>query len=207
MAFYASRNAKSAADFRKSNDTLKVWAEGEGEDLGDVLGKLSILLDHYVSAQTRFGSHLSTLRLHFKSIRTREEAFSDLKNRKRALGNRIESVEKKLAKMGPENKELMKTTASLKELRAEMESMRQEVTVEEAAIGDYKRRTAKEALGLKCGGLLEFAEKVTVSVAGAIFDLCACAKQMGYVGVSASHGRSALPGGRRKGSLLTPCGI
>lgn len=89
---------------------------------------------------------------------------ADLKSRKKSLGFKIEGVEKKLAKMGPENKELMKTTTLLKELRVEMESMRVEVQAEEAAIGDFKRRTSKEALGIKCGGLLEFAEKMTVSV-------------------------------------------
>lgn len=45
-----------------------------------------------------------------------------------------------------------------------MEDLRVEVQTEEAAIGDFKRRTAKEAMGIKCGGLLEFAEKMTVSL-------------------------------------------
>jgi hypothetical protein len=88
---------------------------------------------------------------------------AEMKARKRSLGTKIEGVEKKLAKMGPENKELMRTTALLKELRAEMEDLRVEVQTEEAAIGDFKRRTAKEAMGIKCGGMLEFAEKMTVS--------------------------------------------
>lgn len=129
----------------------------------DVLSKLSLLFDHYSASQTRLNSHLSTIRLHFKSIRTREEGLADLKARKRALASKIESVEKKLAKMGPENKELMKTTTLLKDHRSEMESLRIEVMTEEAAIGDFKRRTTKEAMGLRCGGLLEFAEKITVS--------------------------------------------
>lgn len=127
-----------------------------------MLGKLSLLFEHYTTAQTRLNAHLATIRQHFKSVRTREEALADLKARKRSLGSKIESVEKKLAKMGPENKELMKTTTQLKELRGEMESIRVELMQEEAAIGDFKRRTAKEAMGIKCGGLLEFAEKITV---------------------------------------------
>lgn len=85
-----------------------------------------------------------------------------MKARKRNLASKIESVEKKLAKMGPENKELMKTTSMLKEHRAEMESLKIEVMTEEAAIGDFKRRTSKEAMGLKCGGMLELAEKLTI---------------------------------------------
>lgn len=127
-----------------------------------MLGKLSLLLEHYTTSQVRFNAHLSTIRQHFKSVRTREESLADLKSRKRSLGTKIEGAEKKLAKMGPENKELMKTTALLKELRGEMEGLRVEVQAEEAAIGDFKRRTAKEAMGIKCGGLLEFAEKMTV---------------------------------------------
>ena len=47
----------------------------------------------------RFNYFVSTMRLHLKSIRSREEGFAELKNRKRALQNKIESVEKKLARM------------------------------------------------------------------------------------------------------------
>lgn len=45
-----------------------------------------------------------------------------------------------------------------------MEGMIIEVRNEEAALGDFKRRTTKDAMGLKCGGLLEMAEKLTVSI-------------------------------------------
>ena len=160
--FFIQSSTKAASDFKKNADALKAWCTDEGEDLYDVLGKLSVLFDHYSNAQNRLNSHLSTERLHFKSIRTREESLADLKSRKRSLGSNIEKVERKLAKMGPENKELMKVTTQLKEMRNEMESLRIELMQEEAAIGDFKRRTAKEALGLKCAGLLELAEKLTI---------------------------------------------
>lgn len=159
---FIKSNARSAQDFHKTAEAIKNWSTSEGEDLNDVLGKLSLLFDSYATSQTRLNAHLSTIRQHFKSVRTREEALADMRARKRSLGSKIESVEKKLAKMGPENKELMKTTAQLKELRGEMESLRVEVQAEEAAIGDYKRRTVKEAMGIKCGGLLELAEKLTI---------------------------------------------
>lgn len=159
---FIKSNAKSAQDFHRTAESIKNWSTTEGEDLNDVLGKLSLLFDSYATSQTRLNAHLSTIRQHFKSVRTREEALADLRARKRSLGSKIEGVEKKLAKMGPENKELMKTTAQLKELRGEMESLRVEVQTEEAAIGDYKRRTVKEAMGIKCGGLLELAEKLTI---------------------------------------------
>lgn len=87
---------------------------------------------------------------------------ADLKAKKRSLASKIEGIEKKLAKMGPENKELMKTTSLLKECRSEMEGLKIDVLAEEAAIGDFKRRTTKEAMGLKCGGLIELAEKMTI---------------------------------------------
>lgn len=159
---FIKSNARSAQDFHKTAEAIKNWSTSEGEDLNDVLGKLSLLFDSYATSQTRLNAHLSTIRQHFKSVRTREEALADMRARKRSLGSKIEGVEKKLAKMGPENKELMKTTAQLKELRGEMESLRVEVQSEEAAIGDYKRRTVKEAMGIKCGGLLELAEKLTI---------------------------------------------
>ena len=159
---FIQSNTKAANDFKKNAEAIKAWSAQEGPDLNDVVGKVSLLYDHYAASQNRLNSHLSTVRLHFKSIRTREEALADLKSRKRSLGSDIEKVEKKLAKMGPENKELMKVTAQLKEMRAEMEGLHIEVMNEEAAIGDFKRRTVREALGIKSGALLEMAEKLTI---------------------------------------------
>ncbi|PWN30548.1 hypothetical protein BDZ90DRAFT_229564 [Jaminaea rosea] len=159
---FIKADSNSSTAWQTTTNALKAWSEGEGEDLADVLSKLSLLFGHYSAAHTRFDNHLSTLRLHFKSIRTREEGLADLKSRKRNLASKIESVERKLSKMGPENKELLKTTTQLKEHRAEMESLKIEVMTEEAAIGDFKRRTSKEAMGLKCGGMMELAEKLTI---------------------------------------------
>ncbi|CAO1629476.1 unnamed protein product [Sympodiomycopsis kandeliae] len=159
---FIKNNAVAAQSWHTNAESLKAWADDEGDDLNDILGKMSLLFDNYTTAHTRLNTHLSTLRLHFKSIRTREEGLAELKSRKRSLQSKIESVEKKLTKMGPENKELMKTTTTLKDYRNEMESLNMDLATEEAAIGDFKRRTTKEAMGLKCGGLLEFAEKVTI---------------------------------------------
>lgn len=159
---FIKSNATSAQSWHANADSIKAWGDGEGDDLSDILSKMSLLFDNYTTAHTRLNTHLSTLRLHFKSIRTREEGLAELKSRKRSLASKIESVERKLSKMGPENKELMKTTSTLKEHRSEMDALNIELATEEAAIGDFKRRTTKEAMGLKCGGLLEFAEKVTI---------------------------------------------
>lgn len=159
---FIQSNTRAATDFKKNAEALKAWSAEEGPDLNDVAGKISLLYDHYSASQNRLNSHLATVRLHFKSIRTREEALSNLKSRKRSLGSDIEKVEKKLAKMGPENKELTKVTTQLKEMRGEMEGLHIEVMNEEAAIGDFKRRTLREALGIKSGALLEMAEKLTI---------------------------------------------
>ncbi|EST07373.1 Eisosome component PIL1/LSP1 [Kalmanozyma brasiliensis GHG001] len=159
---FIQSNTKAATDFKKNAEALKAWSAEEGPDLNDVAGKISLLYDHYSASQNRLNAHLATVRLHFKSIRTREEALSNLKSRKRSLGSDIEKVEKKLAKMGPENKELTKVTTQLKEMRGEMEGLHIEVMNEEAAIGDFKRRTVREALGIKSGALLEMAEKLTI---------------------------------------------
>ncbi|KAK0564383.1 hypothetical protein OC861_004323 [Tilletia horrida] len=153
------------SDFKDAADALKDWGESEGPDLSDVLGKLCTLYHQYDSGIERFNAHLGNIRLHFKSIRTREEGLSDLKARKRALAARIDSLEKKLAKMGPENKQLMQTTGQLKDARNEMISMEGEVRSEESALGDFKRRTARDALSLKCGGLQELAEKLLIIAA------------------------------------------
>lgn len=187
-------NTKAASDFGKNIEAIKAWGSEEGEDLRvssemkitkretlltlferppqDVTGKVTVLWEHYPSSIQRFNTHLSTIRLHHKAIRTREESLSELRSRKRSLAGRIESVEKKLAKMGPENKELAKTTSSLKELRNEMSALSQEVLVETAGLEDFKRRSIKESLGMKCSALVELAEKMIVmaEMAGAMLE-------------------------------------
>ncbi|KAK0528131.1 hypothetical protein OC842_004654 [Tilletia horrida] len=162
---FVKSHTRAGADFKETADALKGWADAEGPDLGDALGKLSTLFHQYDAGVERYNAHVGNIRLHFKSIRTREEGLADLKARKRALAARIDSLEKKLAKMGPENKQLMQTTGQLKDSRNEMISMEAEVRSEEAALGDFKRRTARDAITLKCGGLQELAEKLLIIAA------------------------------------------
>ncbi|WFD20011.1 hypothetical protein MCAP1_002255 [Malassezia caprae] len=159
---YVASNAKMAAETQNTADALRVWASGEGDDLEDVLPKVAFLYEHLSRAESRYNYYVSTMRLHLKSIRTREEKYAELKARRRSLLSKIEGIERKLAKMGPENKDLAKVTSSLRELRSDMEVLNNEMAHEEAALGDYKRRTIAEALGLKSGGLMELAEKAIV---------------------------------------------
>ena len=147
---------------QKSADSLRTWSNGEGDDLEDVLPKVALLYEHFSKAELRFNYFVSTMRLHLKSIRSREEGYAELKARKRSLASKIESVERKLAKMGPENKDLARVTSNLREMRSDMEVLRNEMVHEEAALGDFKRRTIVEALNLKSGGMMELGEKCIV---------------------------------------------
>lgn len=62
-----------------------------------------------------------------------------------------------------QNKNLPSQTDLLNKLRDEIRQLDLEIMTEEARIGDFKRRTTKSFMTLKLGGLLEFAEKATVS--------------------------------------------
>ena len=131
---FVAANNKAAAELQKNANAMRAWGSAEGDDFADVMPKIALLYENYARAQMRFNYFVSTMRLHLKSVRAREESFVELKNRRRALQNKIESVEKKLARMGPENRDLAKVTGSLKEMRSDMEVMRNEVISEDAAI-------------------------------------------------------------------------
>jgi isopenicillin N synthase-like dioxygenase len=100
--------------------TLSTWAASEGPDLSDVFSASSVLLRHLSSAMQRFGEHEASIRGHYKSIRTKDEEFEELKKRRRAVGRNAETAERKLQKMGPENKNLPSQTELLERLREEM---------------------------------------------------------------------------------------
>lgn len=89
---------------------------------------------------TVFVERQASLRGCYKRIREREELLSDLRSRRRATGNKAETAEKKLAKMGPENKQLPSQTELLESLRQQMRSMDTEIVNEESRIGDFKRQ-------------------------------------------------------------------
>lgn len=159
---FVAANAKTATEIQLSSDALRAWGSNEGDDLEDILPKVALLFEYLSRAELRYNYYVSTMRLHLKSIRSREEKYAEFKGRRRALVGKIEAMERRLAKMGPENKDLAKVTSSLRELRSDMEVLNNEMAHEEAALGDYKRRTIVEALSLKSGGLMELAEKSIV---------------------------------------------
>jgi hypothetical protein len=95
-------------------------------------------------------------------MRSREEELEELLKRRRQTGSRAEREEKKLAKMGQENKNLQAQTELLQSLREQMRQMDTDILIEEAKLGDFKRRVTKEALGIKFGGCFELAEKAQI---------------------------------------------
>lgn len=159
---FVASNSKTATELKYTCDALRAWGSNEGDDLEDVIPKVALLFEHLSRAENRYNYYVSTMRLHLKSIRSREEKFAEFKTRRRALVSKIDGMERKLAKMGPENKDLAKVTSSLRELRSDMEVLNNEIAHEYATLGDYKRRAIVEALHLKSGGLMELAEKAIV---------------------------------------------
>jgi len=153
---------KLSTDLSKSSDALKTWGLGEGEDLGDVLSHGASILSHVSNALSVFASHEQTVRELLKSIRSREEKLDETRNRRKAVGSKADAAEKKLSKMGSENKNLPSQTDLLNRLRDEIRQLDSEIMTEEARIGDFKRHTTKNFMTLKLGGLLEFAEKATI---------------------------------------------
>lgn len=155
-------NERLSADLAKACQNLSIWGNSEGTDLSDVLGHASSILMHLSRAFERYAEHEAEVRSLWKNIRTREEELEELVKRRKSVGSRAEREEKKLAKMGQENKNLMQQTELLQSLRDQMRQMDTDILTEEAKLGDYKRRAMKEALGLKFGGCLELAEKATI---------------------------------------------
>lgn len=104
-------------------------------------------------AEEEYADHVNSYRLYFKGLREREEKFSALKKNKNSLQGKIDSAEKKLAKMNPENKDLPNLTQKLHDLKSEMVGMEHSVINEDAAIADHRRHTARSAMAHKVNGL------------------------------------------------------
>lgn len=105
---------------QKAGSALQAYGAQEGADLADILTHSSTLLDQLGTALAVFVDHSANLRGCYKRIREREEELDELRRRRRSTGAKSESAEKRLAKMGPENKQLPTQTELLERLRAEM---------------------------------------------------------------------------------------
>lgn len=153
---------RTSSDFSKACQALSVWGQTEGSDLADITTHASIILSHLSTGCSKFSAHQADQRTLWKSVRTREEELDELQKRRRNTYARAEKEEKKLAKMGQENKNLHAQTELLSSLRDQIRHMDTDIVMEEAKIGDFKRRATKEALGIKFNGLLELAEHLTI---------------------------------------------
>lgn len=153
---------RASADLSKACHALSVWGQTEGSDLADITTHASIILAHLSTGCAKFSAHQGDQRVLWKSVRTREEELDELQKRRRNTYARAEKEEKKLAKMGQENKNLHAQTELLSSLRDQIRHMDTDIVMEEAKIGDFKRRATKEALGIKFNGLLELAEHLTI---------------------------------------------
>ncbi|KZT71189.1 hypothetical protein DAEQUDRAFT_688159 [Daedalea quercina L-15889] len=148
-----------SADMAKASEALKAWGLGEGDDLGDTLTASCALYLHFSDALQVLANHEVTVREHMKSVRTREERLDDLRRRRKSLASEADSAEKKLSKMGPDNRNLQTQIDHLNKLREDIRIMDTDIMVEEASLGDYKRSTSRAWLGYKFGGLVECCEK------------------------------------------------
>ncbi|KAI0693927.1 hypothetical protein C8T65DRAFT_667425 [Cerioporus squamosus] len=150
---------KLSVDFARASDALRVWGQGEGDDLADTLAASNALLLHFANALSVLANHEGAIREQMKAVRTREENLDELKRRRRSVISDADSAERKLSKMNPENKNLQQQTDLLNRLRDEIRQMDADIAAEEANLGDFKRSSVREWMGRKFGGLLECCEK------------------------------------------------
>ncbi|KAF9791953.1 hypothetical protein BJ322DRAFT_4722 [Thelephora terrestris] len=151
-----------STDVNKSTEALRTWAKGEGGDLDDTISACSTLLNHWATSLTSFASHFARIRECVKTVRTKEEALDDMQCRRKSVASKAEVTEKRLSKMGFDNKNFQQQTDVLTVLRAHIRVLDVKILNEEATLGDWKRVKVREWMGVLLGGLLECSEKGTV---------------------------------------------
>lgn len=149
-------------DTRKAAEALREYGNSEGDDLADILPKVGFLFEQLAKAEAKYSEHVSTYRLFFKTLRTREEGLMAMRKSKEQLQGRIESAEKQLGKTSAEHKERTARESKLYELKQQMIGSEQGVINEEARLGDFKRETVREAMGLKLGAMIELSERTSI---------------------------------------------
>jgi hypothetical protein len=73
-----------------------------------------------------------------KAVRSREESLDEIRRRRRALGAKADSAERKLSKMSPEHKNLPQQTELLQQLQGQIRQLDSEIMTEESRLWDYK---------------------------------------------------------------------
>ncbi|KAF9223075.1 hypothetical protein BS17DRAFT_782331 [Gyrodon lividus] len=148
-----------SVDLSKASEALRIWGQGEGDDLGDILTASTAILAHFSAAMSTYASLHHTVRDNMKAVRTHEEALDGLRRQRRRIGASAESAEKKLNKMSPEHKNLAVQSELLNRLREDIRTMDGDIVRDEAGLGDFKRKCTKNWMTLKFGGLVECCEK------------------------------------------------
>ncbi|KAL4064724.1 hypothetical protein V8B97DRAFT_1875871, partial [Scleroderma yunnanense] len=125
----------------------------------DILGASTTLLSHFSGALATWASQHHTICDEMQAVRTREEGLGDMCRRRRRLDDSAESAGKKLNKMNHQHKDFGAQTETVFRLKAEIRRLDAEIIREEAALGDLKRKCAKNWMTFKFGGLDECSEK------------------------------------------------
>ncbi|KAI0291960.1 hypothetical protein BC826DRAFT_1020605 [Russula brevipes] len=148
-----------SAHFSRASEALRNWGHGEGDDLSDTLGASTKLLLEFSLSIKQFAAHEQTIREHMKAVRTQEENLDVIKTRRRTVGSKADSAERKLNKMDSSHKDAPGQSALLERLRDEIRVYDSEIMSGEANLGDLKRSTTKAWMALKFGGLQECCRK------------------------------------------------
>lgn len=131
---------KMAQETATAAGKLAPYGQSEGPDLQDVLTHSATLLTQLSNAYRTFAGHEANLRVCFKRIREREENLDQKRRQRRQLTHKAEQAERKLSKMGAENKQLLQQTELLESLRKDMRDIDADIVVEESKLGDFKRQ-------------------------------------------------------------------
>ncbi|KAG9051823.1 hypothetical protein FS842_010979, partial [Serendipita sp. 407] len=149
-------------DWSVAAEALKQWGSGEGDDLGDISNAAMMISSHISSAFNVFADHELNIRAQLKEVRTKEEQLDELRKRRRTVVGKLDAQEKKLSKMGPENKGLVLANEQLGAIQNELRQLDTSILVDMARLSDYKRQAMRSVLTLKFGGLAELGETLTI---------------------------------------------
>jgi hypothetical protein len=128
----------------------------------DILSASTSLLKIFSSALVEYASHGDYMRKQLKVIRTKEESLDNLKRCRHNALRKAKTLDKKLIKMGSDNKNFASQMESLVQLQEEIQKMDSDILSEETALNRFKRTATKSWMGLKFGGLVECCQKGTV---------------------------------------------
>lgn len=99
-----------------------------------------------------------------KAIRSRDEAFTQLKNKRSQVHSKMTKMDSKLREMNRRGEDLVNQTYKLDLIKEELRTLDGELTAETTELPSFKRRIARQWMSLKFGGLAECAKKGVVGL-------------------------------------------